>query len=56
MSAIIICPGCGDDMMATVDNQNKPLWKCGECGFSDAPLSREMHLWKDATDRGGFQR
>ena len=55
MSMIVICPGCCADMIAGKDNGDRPSWHCPICGFTDAPLVREMQLWKDAYDRG-FQR
>jgi len=55
MSSIVICPGCGADMIAEKDNEDRPAWHCPACGFKDAPLQRERYLWREAYDRG-FQR
>lgn len=55
VSAIVICPGCGADVIAGKDREDHPTWYCSACGFTDAPLVREMQLWQDAYDRG-FQR
>ena len=56
MTYILLCPGCKADLTATTDKDNRPLWRCGECGFSDTPLEREMALWRVAYNRGGWQR
>ena len=56
MTGILLCPSCGDDLIATTNAENKPIWSCGECGFTDEILVREKQFWKDAYDRGGWQR
>ena len=53
---IILCPNCGDDLMAATDNDGDPIWTCGECGYGDRVMKDTLPSWRNARDRGGFQR
>ena len=56
MMEITLCPNCGDDLIAATDNDGDPIWVCGECGYGDRVMKDTLPSWRNARDRGGFQR
>ena len=53
---IILCPNCGVDLTASTDNDGDPIWVCRECGYGDRVMKDTLPSWRNARDRGGFQR
>ena len=41
MTSVVICPGCGEDLIATISKDGDKIWRCPECGFSDTPVVAE---------------